>query len=105
MWRCTLCEFPIIGSESPIPNVQSPTSKSQSEAEGCFLKSIDIAQQQQAKSLELRATVSLARLWQNQGKRVEAHRMLSNNNWFTEGFETKDLQEARELLADLAVTA
>ena len=54
------------------------------------------------KSLELRATVSLARLWQQQGKR-EAHQMLLNiYSWFTEGFDTKDLQEAKTLLASLA---
>ncbi len=69
------------------------------EAEACFLKAIEIAQKQQAKSLELRATMSLARLWQQQGKQAEAHRMLSEiYGWFTEGFDTKDLQEAKALL-------
>jgi len=69
------------------------------EAEGCFLKAINIAQKQQAKSLELRATMSLARLWQSQGKRAEAHQMLAEiYGWFTEGFDTKDLQEAKALL-------
>jgi len=59
----------------------------------------DRTRQQQAKSLELRATVSLARLWQQQGKRREAHELLSEiYGWFTEGFETKDLQEAKTLL-------
>jgi tetratricopeptide (TPR) repeat protein len=73
-----------------------------SEAERCFLRAIEIAQEQQAKSLELRATVSLARLWQQQGKRTEAHRLLSEvYNWFTEGFDTKDLQEAKVLLNEL----
>ena len=73
------------------------------EAEACFLKAIEIAQRQQAKSLELRATMSLARLWQQQGKTPEAHRMLSEvYHWFTEGFDTKDLQEAQGLLAELA---
>ena len=72
------------------------------EAETCFLKAIAIAQRQQAKSLELRATVSLARLWQQQGKRAEAHHMLSEvYRWFTEGFDTKDLQEAKALLETL----
>ena len=72
------------------------------EAEECFLKAIEIAQKQQAKSLELRATVSLARLWQQQGKASEAHQMLSEvYNWFTEGFDTKDLQEAKSLLEEL----
>lgn len=73
------------------------------EAEGYFLKAIDIARSQQAKSLELRATVSLARLWQQQGKRAKAHSLLSEvYNWFTEGFDTKDLQEAKALLTELS---
>jgi predicted ATPase len=56
------------------------------EAEACFHKAIEIARKQQAKSLELRATVSLARLWQSQGKRKEAHKLLAEiYNWFTEG--------------------
>ena len=67
-----------------------------------FLKAIDIAQKQQAKSLELRAVMSLARLWQQQGKQKEAHEMLAAiYNWFTEGFDTKDLQEAKALLQEL----
>ena len=79
------------------------TPNPQGEAEACFLKAIDIAQKQQAKSLELRATMSLARLWQQQSKQHEAHRMLSEvYNWFTEGFDTKDLQEAKALLAEIA---
>jgi class 3 adenylate cyclase/predicted ATPase len=74
------------------------------EAEACFHKAIDIARHQQAKSLELRATVSLVRLWQQQGKRTEAHQMLSKiHNWFTEGFDTKDLREAKALLAELSL--
>ena len=73
------------------------------EAEACFLKAIEIAQSQQAKSWELRAATSLARLWQQQGKRTEAHKLLSEvYNWFTEGFDTKDLQEAKALLEKLA---
>jgi predicted ATPase len=82
--------------------VQGPKSKIQ-EAEECFLKAIEIARQQQAKSLELRAVMSLSRLWQRQGKKTEAHRMLSEiYGWFTEGFDTKDLQEAKVLLDELA---
>jgi predicted ATPase len=81
--------------------VQGPKSKIE-EAEKCFLKAIDIARRQSAKSLELRAATSLARLWQQQGKQKEAHKMLSETyNWFTEGFDTKDLQEAKELLEEL----
>jgi hypothetical protein len=73
------------------------------EAEGYFLQAIDVAQRQRAKSLELRAATSLARLWQQQGRTAEAHAVLSKiYDWFTEGFDTKDLQEAKALLAELA---
>ena len=83
-------------------SVQRLESSVQEEAEGCFLKAIDTARKQQSKSWELRASTSLARLWQQQGKRAEAHKLLSDvYNWFTEGFDTKDLQEAKELLAEL----
>ncbi len=72
------------------------------EAEACFLKAIEIARQQQAKFWELRATMSLARLWQRQGKTHAAWNTLSEiYNWFTEGFDTADLQEARALLETL----
>ncbi len=61
----------------------------------------EIAQRQQAKSLELRAVMSLAKLWQQQGKQKEAHEMLAAvYHWFTEGFDTKDLQEAKALLEE-----
>jgi class 3 adenylate cyclase/predicted ATPase len=74
----------------------------ESEAEGCFRKAVEIAQQQRAKSLELRAVISLSRLWQQQGKKEEAHMMLTEiYGWFTEGFDTKDLQEAKTLLEEL----
>ena len=73
------------------------------EAEACFHRAIDVARRQQAKSWELRATVSLSRLWQNQGKVEEARQMLQEiYDWFTEGFDTKDLQEARTLLEELS---
>jgi class 3 adenylate cyclase/predicted ATPase len=89
--------------QSEIPNPQHPTPSTQSEAEACFHKAIEIARKQQAKSLELRATVSLARLWQSQGKKDEAHQMLAETyDWFTEGFDTKDLQEAKALLEELS---
>jgi predicted ATPase len=66
------------------------------------LPKIEIARRQQAKSLELRAVMSLARLWQQQGKKEDARRMLAEiYNWFTEGFDTKDLQEAEALLEEL----
>ena len=72
------------------------------EAETCFHQALDVARRQQAKSLELRAAMSLARLWQRQGKRDEAHQLLAEvYGWFTEGFDTADLQEAKALLAEL----
>jgi predicted ATPase len=84
---------------SPQPLIPSPHT----EAEACFLKAIDIAQHQQAKSWELRASTSLARLWQQQGKKEEAHELLADiYDWFTEGFDTKDLQEAKALLKELS---
>ena len=87
--------------KSEISNTQYPTPNTQ-EAEECFLKAIDIARHQQAKMWELRATMSLARLWQQQGKHHEAHQMLSDlYGWFTEGFDTKDLQEAKALIEEL----
>jgi len=81
--------------------VESHKSKVE-EAEACFLKAIEIAQRQQAKSLKLRAVISLSRLWQQQGKREDAQQMLAKTyGWFTEGFDTKDLQEAKALLEEL----
>ncbi len=72
-------------------------------AEQNYLASLDWARQQQAKSWELRTATSLARLWQQQGKTTEAHQMLSEiYNWFTEGFDTKDLKEAKALLEELS---
>jgi predicted ATPase len=117
--------------KSKVPNTQHLTPTTQAEAEACFLKAIEVAQKQQAKSLELRAVMSLARLWQQQAleqgarsteqgeksqesgvrsqeqeartRLAEAHKMLSEvYNWFTEGFDTKDLREAKALLAELA---
>jgi predicted ATPase len=74
-----------------------------SEVEECFLKAIEISRRQQAKSLELRAATSLGRLWQHQGKKAEAHELVSEiYHWFTEGFDTKDLQDAKTLLEELA---
>ena len=95
-------EFKVQSSTFQVETPQSTFPNPQLEAEECFLKAIEVAQRQQAKSLELRATVSLVRLWQQQGKPHEAHRMLSEvYNWFTEGFDTKDLQEAKALLESL----
>jgi TOMM system kinase/cyclase fusion protein len=69
------------------------------EAESCFRQALDIARRQEAKALELRAAMSLARLWQHQGKRDEARALLAPiYGWFTEGFDTADLQDAKALL-------
>jgi predicted ATPase len=74
-----------------------------SHAETCFQQALDMARCQQAKSLELRAAMSLGRLWQRQGKRDAARELLTPiYGWFTEGFDTADLQEARALLEELA---
>ena len=89
-------------SEITSPQHPAPSTQAEAEAEACFLKAIEIARRQQAKSLELRSVMSLARLWQSQGKKEEAHNMLAEiYGWFTEGFDTKDLQEAKALLAEL----
>jgi tetratricopeptide (TPR) repeat protein len=75
-----------------------------SEAESCFRRSINIAQKQSAKSIELRATTSLARLWASFGRCDEARATLAEiYNWFTEGFDTVDLKEAKALLEELSV--
>jgi predicted ATPase len=72
------------------------------QAEACFQQALAVARRQQAKSWELRAGMSLARLWQQQGKRAEARRLLAEiYGWFTEGFDTADLQEAKALLEEL----
>jgi len=73
------------------------------QAAACFQQALDVARSQQAKSLELRAAMSLARLWQQQGKRAAAYALLAPiYGWFTEGFDTADLQEAKALLEALA---
>jgi adenylate cyclase len=73
------------------------------QAEACFQQAVDVARHQQAKALELRAAMSLARLWQRQGKRAEARELLAPiYAWFTEGFDITDLQEAKGLLDALA---
>src|SRR5262249_50335827 len=75
----------------------------QSEAEMYFLKAIEIARRQHAKAWELRAGISLAQLWQRQGKEHQARHTLSEiYNWFTEGFDTADLQKAKALLETLS---
>jgi hypothetical protein len=89
-----------LNTQHLIPNTQAEGER---EAEECFHKAIEIARTQQAKSFELRAVMSLARLWQRQGKRHEARNILSEiYGWFTEGFDTKDLQETKTLLDSLS---
>jgi predicted ATPase len=79
------------------------TGTPQAEAEPWLQRALDVARHQQAKSLELRAAMSLARLWQQQGKRAEAYALLVPiYGWFTEGFDTADLQEAQALLGELS---
>jgi predicted ATPase len=76
--------------------------RAEAEAENCFLQALDIAGRQAAKSLELRAALSLGRLFQRQGRPEPARQRLAEiYGWFSEGFETADLQEARALLAEL----
>ncbi len=82
--------------------VQSSRFNSETEAEECFQKAIEVAQKQEAKSWELRAATSLARLWQQQGKQAEARDLLAPvYDWFTEGFDTADLKDAKALLEEL----
>jgi predicted ATPase len=79
-----------------------PPCRDAHQAETCFQQALAVARQQQAKSWELRAAVSLARLWQKQGKQDEVRALLMPvYGWFTEGLETADLQEARVLLEAL----
>jgi class 3 adenylate cyclase/predicted ATPase len=79
------------------------SSDNHTEAETCFHQALSVAQSQQAKSLELRAATSLTRLWQSQDKRKEAYDLLAPvYNWFTEGFSTKDLQDAKALIDELS---
>ena len=79
------------------------SSDNHTEAEASFQKALDISKHQEARSLELRAATSLARLWQQQGKRDEARKVLSEvYDWFTEGFDTADLKDAKALLDELS---
>jgi predicted ATPase len=78
------------------------SAEQHTEVETCFRHALDLARHQQAKSLELRAATSLSRLWQQQGKRAEAHELLAPiYGWFTEGFDTADLKDAKALLNEL----
>ena len=76
----------------------------ETEAEACFQQALDVACQQEAKSLELRAAMSLARLWQRQGKTTQARALLASvYDWFTEGFDTADLKDAKALLDEISI--
>ncbi|HKA54473.1 MAG TPA: hypothetical protein VKJ47_12510, partial [Candidatus Binatia bacterium] len=99
----TLRQSRVRGPESAVASLRHPIPSTQAEAEAYFLKAIATARRQEAKSLELGATISLARLWQSQGKKAAARRMLAEvYGWFTEGFATKGLQEAKALLQELS---
>ena len=79
-------------------------SRTRRKAETCFERALAVARQQQAKSWELRAATSMGRLWQGQGKRPQARDLLAPvYGWFTEGFDTLDLMEAKALLDALAL--
>jgi predicted ATPase len=79
------------------------TAGGSSRAKACFRQALEVAHYQKAKALELRAAMSLSRLWQQQGKRAQAHELLAPiYGWFTEGFDTADLQEAKALLEELS---
>ena len=89
------------GQQSAGKNLESATT-SEPEAEECFHRAREIARRQEAKSLELRAVMSLARLWRKQGRNEEARGMLAEiYGWFTEGFDTADLKDAKTLLDEL----
>jgi len=76
---------------------------SESEAEECFNQALEVARRQSTRSLELRTAMSLARLWQKQGKPTEARELLAEiYGWFTEGFDTPDLIDAKSLLEELS---
>jgi predicted ATPase len=97
-----IAECGLRNADSPSPNPQSEIRDPQSEAEALFGQSLEIARRQEAKTFELRAATSLARLWQRQGKRDAARALLAPlYAWFTEGFDTRDLKDAQALLADL----
>ena len=84
--------------------LQESFPKKAQEAEASFLQALNVAQRQHAKSPELRAAMSLSRLWQQQGKQTQARELLSGvYDWFTEGFDTADLQDAKKLLMALEV--
>jgi predicted ATPase len=85
-----------------LPTADAVAESAALTAEECFQRALDVARRQEAKSLELRAAMSLSRLWQQQGKRREAHDLLAEvYAWFIEGFDTADLQDAKTLLEEI----
>ena len=94
-WKAEVCRLRgVLLLRQPMPQ--------QAEAKAWLQRALDIARRQEAKSLELRAAMSLSRLWQQQGKWATAHELLAPvYGWFTEGFDTADLQEAKALLEEL----
>ena len=99
--RETWCEAEItrIAGEIALKSSQPDTAK----AQGYFERAVAVARQQRAKSWELRAAMSMARLWRDQGKRDEARDLLAPvYGWFTEAFDTRNLKEAKKLLDELS---
>jgi predicted ATPase/DNA-binding winged helix-turn-helix (wHTH) protein len=98
--------FKVQRSKSKLTSTQPPTPNPQAEAEACFRQAVEIARRQGAKLLELRAVMSLSRLWHQHGKQKAARHMLAEiYHWFTEGFDTEDLQAARTLLAEWSASS
>jgi predicted ATPase len=96
-------KFQVQSSKFRVPPNTRPQTPNTHEAEACFLHALAVARQQGAKALELRAAMSLARLWRRQSRKTEARHLLAEiYGWFTEGFDTADLQEAQTLLAELS---
>src|SRR5262249_44553642 len=95
------CERELRRLEGELRLRQDPADAEKAEA--CFRRAVEVARRQQAKSWELRAAMSLARLWRDQGKPQQARELLAPvYEWFTEGFDTRDLKEAKALLQELA---
>jgi predicted ATPase len=94
-WEAEICRLRgVVLLRQPVPQTEA--------AETCLQRALDVACRQEAKSLELRAAMSLSRLWQQQGKQSEARALLAPvYGWFTEGFDTADLQEVKALLEEL----
>jgi predicted ATPase len=93
----------LLAQEATEHKAQDTRQQWEAEAGESFHQALAVARRQQAKTLELQAAISMSRLWQRQGKRAEAYNLLAPiYGWFTEGFDTTDLREARALLEELA---